>query len=203
MDIGINDIRNTQNMQNLKNTKRQDDNFAETIQLPNRDMSKGHAPYDYLAKDGEIDYNGVIFRLDTKQNQLKLGDTSDKSQCLNIQLSGGGYLIVNKDNLGQLSDAIGMFNAKDQFLILNALMMERKIKETKGEIEEADAIMIGGKAYTQKEWDQTIAHFDEAEENLQEQVDQVEEEAAQKAMSESDIHIAYERMRKPRRDKTE
>lgn len=203
MDIGINDIRNTQNIQNLKNTKRQDDSFAETIQLPNRDMSEGHAPYDYLAKDGEIDYNGVIFRLDTKKNQLKLGDTSDKSQCLNIQLSGGGYLVVNKDNLGQLADAISMFNAKDQFLILNALMMERKIKETKGEIEEADAIMIGGKAYTQKEWDQTIAHFDEAEENLQEQVDQVEEEAAQKAMSESDIHIAYERMRKPRRDKTE
>ena len=61
--------------------------------------------------------------------------------------------------------------------------------------------MIGGKAYTQKEWDQTIDRFDEAEENLQEQVDQAEEEAAQKAMSESDIHIAYERMRKPRRDK--
>ena len=111
-------------------------------------------------------------------------------------------MVVNKDNLGQLSDAISMFNAKDQFLILNALMMERKIKETKGEIEEADSIMIGGKAYTQKEWDQTIDRFDEAEENVQEQVDQAEEEAAQKEMSESDIHIAYERMRKPRRDKT-
>ena len=202
MELGINDIRNTQNIQNLKSAKRQDDSFADTIQLPNRDMSGGHAPYDYLAKDGEINYNGVIFQLDTKQNQLLLGDTSDKSKCLNIQLSGGGYLVVNKDNLGQLSDVIGMFNAKDQFLILNALMMERKIKETKGEIEEADSIMIGGKAYTQKEWDQTIDRFDEAEENLQEQVDQAEEEAAQKAMSESDIHIAYERMRKPRRDKT-
>ena len=177
MDLGINDIRNTQNIQNLKSAKRQDDSFAETIQLPNRDMSEGHAPYDYLAKDGEIDYNGVIFRLDTKQNQLKLGDTSDKSQCLNIQLSGGGYLIVNKDNLGQLSDAIGMFNAKDQ--------------------------LIGGKAYTQKEWDHTLARFDEVEEHLQEEVDQAEEEALKKQMAESDIHIAYERMRKPRRDKTE
>ena len=117
-------------------------------------------------------------------------------------MSGGGYLVVNKDNLGQLSDAISMFNAKDQFLILNALMMERKIKETKDEIEEADSIMIGGKAYTQKEWDRTIDRFDEAEENLQEQVDRAEEEAAQKGNVESDIHIAYERMRKPRRDKT-
>ncbi len=60
---------------------------------------------------------------DSKQNQLQLGDTSDKSKCLNIQLFGGGYLVVNKDNLGQLSDAISMFNAKDQFLILNVLMM--------------------------------------------------------------------------------
>ena len=177
MDLGINDIRNTQNIQNLKSAKRQDDSFAETIQLPNRDMSGGHAPYDYLAEDGEINYNGVIFQLDTKQNQLLLGDTSDKSKCLNIQLSGGGYLVVNKDNLGQLSDAISMFNAKDRFL-------------------------IGGKAYTQKEWNQTIDRFDEAEENLQEQVDQAEEDAVKKAMSESDIHTAYERMRKPRRDKT-
>ena len=202
MDLGINDIRNTQNIQNLKSAKRQDDSFADTIQLPNRDMSGGRAPYDYLAEDGEINYNGVIFQLDTKQNQLLLGDTSDKSKCLNIQLSGGGYLVVNKDNLGQLSDAISMFNAKDQFLILNALMMERKIKEVKGEIEEADSVMIGGKAYTQKEWDHTLARFDEAEEHLQEEVDQAEEEAVQKAMSESDVHIAYERMRKPRRDKT-
>ena len=46
MDLGINDIRNTQNIQNLKSAKRQDDSFAETIQLPNRDMSEGHAPYD-------------------------------------------------------------------------------------------------------------------------------------------------------------
>ena len=150
MELGINDIRNTQNIQNLKSAKRQDDSFADTIQLPNRDMSGGHAPYDYLAKDGEINYNGVIFQLDTKQNQLLLGDTSDKSKCLNIQLSGGGYLVVNKDNLGQLSDAISMFNAKDQFLILNALMMERKIKETKGEIEEADSIMIGGRLIRKK-----------------------------------------------------
>ena len=50
MDLGINDIRNTQNIQNLKSAKRQDDSFAETIQLPNRDMSEGHAPYDYLAE---------------------------------------------------------------------------------------------------------------------------------------------------------
>mgnify|MGYP000093821711 FL=1 len=51
MELGINDIRNTQNIQNLKSAKRQDDSFADTIQLPNRDMSGGHAPYDYLAKD--------------------------------------------------------------------------------------------------------------------------------------------------------
>ena len=51
MELGINDIRNTQNIQNLKSAKRQDDSFADTIQLPNRDMSGGHAPYDYLAKE--------------------------------------------------------------------------------------------------------------------------------------------------------
>ena len=60
MNLGINDIRNTQNIQNLKGAKRQDDSFADTIQLPNRDMSGGHAPYDYLAEDGISYFWGTL-----------------------------------------------------------------------------------------------------------------------------------------------
>ncbi len=117
-------------------------------------------------------------------------------------MSGGGYLVVNKDNLGQLSDAISMFNAKDQFLILNALMMERKIKGNQGRDRRSRLHHDRWKGLYAKRVGSTIDRFDEAEENLQEQVDQAEEEAAQKGNVESDIHIAYERMRKPRRDKT-
>ena len=62
MDLGINDIRNTQNIQNLKSAKRQDDSFADTIQLPNRDMSGGHAPYDYLAKELQWRYLSIRYQ---------------------------------------------------------------------------------------------------------------------------------------------
>ena len=96
MELGINDIRNTQNIQNLKSAKRQDDGFADTIQLPNRDMSGGHAPYDYLAEDGEINYNGVIFQLDTKQNQLLPYNYNYNKQLQEVE-----HKYIQLDQMGQ------------------------------------------------------------------------------------------------------
>ncbi|MDE6517540.1 MAG: hypothetical protein K2L18_06815, partial [Acetatifactor sp.] len=62
-------------------------------------------PYGYLAKDGVITYNGVTFTCDEKTNSICLGDMTDKKQVINIPLSGGGHLKVNRQNLGQLSKA--------------------------------------------------------------------------------------------------
>lgn len=93
-------------------------------------------PYYYMAKDGIIDYNGVVFVCDVEHKALCLGDTSDKSKCLNIPLSGGGSLIVNRDSLGSLAKAIGMFSPEDVNLIMRAIAEDAKVQQMKQQIED-------------------------------------------------------------------
>ena len=53
---------------------------------------KQACPYEYLAKDGVIEYNGIVFACDTENNAISLGDVSDKSKVITVRLSGGGTL---------------------------------------------------------------------------------------------------------------
>lgn len=96
-------------------------------------------PYGHLAKDGEIVYNGVIFVCDEETNSICLGDMSDKKNVLNIPLSGGGHLKVNRNSIGQLSRAAGMFTPEDLNLIMRAVAQDTKIQETLEEIEDEAA----------------------------------------------------------------
>lgn len=93
-------------------------------------------PYSYLAKDGVIDYKGVIFVCDKEHRALRLGDTSNPKNCIHIGLSRGGSLIVNRDNIGDLSKAIGMFSPEDVNLILRAIAEDAKIQQMKQQIED-------------------------------------------------------------------
>lgn len=93
-------------------------------------------PYSYMAKDGIIDYKGVIFVCDTEHKSLCLGNMSDPKKCLNIPLSGGGSLVVNRDNLGDLAKAIGMFSPEDVNLILRAIAEDAKIQQMQQEIDD-------------------------------------------------------------------
>ena len=93
-------------------------------------------PYSYLAKDGVINYKGVIFTCDTKRKALCLGNTSDMSKCIRVSLSGGGSLIVNRDNLGDLAKAIGMFSPEDVNLIMRAIAEDAKIQQMKQQIDD-------------------------------------------------------------------
>ena len=63
------------------------------------------APYSGLAENGMICYKGVMFTCDTENNRICLGDTTDLKKCINIPLAGGGSLLVNRDNLDELSRA--------------------------------------------------------------------------------------------------
>ncbi|MDE6530301.1 MAG: hypothetical protein K2K96_05940 [Lachnospiraceae bacterium] len=104
-----------------------------------------HAPYDYLATDGCINYNGVTFFCDTEKNQLCLGDVSDPHQCLIVSLEDGGTLMVNQDYIGDLGRAITMFTPEDQKRIMYAISMYKKAKELEQEIED-DTAGIGDSA---------------------------------------------------------
>lgn len=104
--------------------------------LEKRRQAANGAPYSYLAKDGMIDYKGVIFVCDDEHRALHLGDTSDRKKCIQIGLSGGGTLIVNRDNLGDLAKAIGMFSPEDVNLILRAIAQDAKIQQMQKEIDD-------------------------------------------------------------------
>lgn len=95
------------------------------------------APYSYLADDsGIIDYHGVIFHCDDEKQQITLGDMSDEKNVLTIPLSKGGCLKVNRNNIGDLAKAIGMFSPEDVNLILRAIAQDNKAREMQMEIDE-------------------------------------------------------------------
>lgn len=121
--------------------------------LADRISGQKKAPYSYLAdEDGNIEYNGVTFVCDYKTNSLCLGDMSDKANVLNIPLSGGGSLKVNRDNIGDLSKAIGMFSPEDINRIMRAIALDNKIRQMKLKIEEdTNSIGEGGGSVTEEE----------------------------------------------------
>lgn len=104
-----------------------------------------HAPYDYMAVDGCINYNGVTFICDTQKNQLCLGDVSNPNNCLIVSLENGGTLMVNHDKIGNLNHAITMFTPEDQKRIMYAVSMYKKAKEVEEKIED-DTAGIGDSA---------------------------------------------------------
>lgn len=107
---------------------------------------KGPAvPYEYLAKDGVINYKGVIFTCNSDWNAICLGDMSNRKNVLTIPLTEGGCLMVNRDNFGDLSQAITMFSPEDQKRILRAIADDKKAQSAQNEIEE-DKNSIGDDA---------------------------------------------------------
>lgn len=95
-------------------------------------------PYGYLARDGVITYNGVQFTCDERKNSICLGDMTDPGQVINIPLSGGGHLKVNRNSLGTLSKAIGMFSPEDANRILRAIHLDTKIQSVQKEVEDLE-----------------------------------------------------------------
>ncbi|MCI6553008.1 MAG: hypothetical protein MR430_05700 [Lachnospiraceae bacterium] len=104
------------------------------------------APYSYLAdENGIIEYKGVIFTCDNERRRLCLGDVSNPDHVIQIPLSQGGCLLVNRNNIGDLGRAISMFSPEDINRILRALSLDAKLRGTEKEIEEWQLDMLTGK----------------------------------------------------------
>ena len=54
---------------------------------------------------------------------------------INIPLSKGGCLRVNRENIGDLARAISMFSAEDIGRIMRAIAQDNKAKEVEWELE--------------------------------------------------------------------
>lgn len=109
--------------------------FGQTL----RSASEKKCPYDYMAKDSIIEYNGVIFNCDYKKNAITLGDMSDQKRVLKINLPSGGSLHVNVENLGDISKAAGMFTPEDLEAIMRAIHEYNHCTRKLNEIEEEES----------------------------------------------------------------
>lgn len=111
-------------------------------------VSEKHAPYDGMADEtGFITYHGVIFRCDKENNQLTLGDVSNPDKTITIPLEAGGSLVVNRDNLGDLSRAITMFSGEDVRRIMTAIAQDAQCTRKQNEIDEMEheaGMKLGG-----------------------------------------------------------
>lgn len=93
-------------------------------------------PYESYANGDTITYNGVVFSCDKEKNAICLGDMSNKGDVLTIPLEGGGSLMVNRNSIGMLADAMSMFSPEDANRIMRAIADDKKAQETQKEIED-------------------------------------------------------------------
>ena len=97
-------------------------------------------PYGNLAQDGVINYNGICFVCDERTNSICLGNMEEKDKVINITLSGGGHLRVNRDNISDLAKAAGMFSPEDLNIIKNGPAERRRFMDA--EICQLDKIYL-------------------------------------------------------------
>ncbi|MDE7029631.1 MAG: hypothetical protein K2P63_06570 [Lachnospiraceae bacterium] len=93
-------------------------------------------PYAGYAVGDTITYNGVVFECDSQANAICLGDMSNRRDVLTIPLEGGGSLMVNRNCIGMLSEALSMFSPEDVNRIMRAIADDNKVQQTQQEIED-------------------------------------------------------------------
>ena len=106
-----------------------------------------NVPYGYLAKDGVIEYNGVIFVCDEQHNAICLGDMTNPKDVITIPLTEGGTLKVNRDNIHDLSKAISMFSPEDIRRIMEAIATDTKCRQMQQEMDETVNSITGSTTY--------------------------------------------------------
>ncbi len=134
MDYNVNSSDTTTKKKRSLSTN-ETESFGKTLQAE----TEKKCPYGFLAKDGVINYNGVVFVCDYKQNAITLGNMYEKEKVLKIALPSGGSLHVNVDNIDQLANAASMFTPEDLNAIMRAIHEYNHCTRKRMEIEEEKA----------------------------------------------------------------
>ena len=139
-EMGINEVQNAKSFDllSLQGERKTDstDRSSSFSKILGEKQQK--CPYSHLAKDGLIEYNGVIFVCDYKRNSICLGDMSNPKNVLNISLPSGGNLKVNVDSFGDLSKAAGMFSPADLNAIMRAIAQYNHCTKKLNELDEEE-----------------------------------------------------------------
>ncbi len=130
-----NGMKAGQGMSSLK--IEEEDSFSSVLlEKLNGTYQESKVPYNHLAKDGVIEYNGVVFVCDEINQAICLGDMNDRQNVISIELENGGRLMVNRNNFSELQYAITMFSPEDINRILRAIADDQKAQKELLEIEE-------------------------------------------------------------------
>lgn len=111
-------------------------NIGRTVLKYSDETAYANTYFRLADERGILNYRGTKFTCDYKSNALKLGDCSNLNNCIRIALAGGGSLVVNKDSIDGLINAISMFSPEDVESILRALQKERMKQKALNEKEE-------------------------------------------------------------------
>ncbi len=115
--------------------------FLKIFNNTAKEYVQDNRPCEYFSladSTGHIGYKSAIFYCNRDGNRLELGNVSDESKCIRIKLSKGGTLLVNRENIDELLMSISMFSAKDQGLIMQAVMKDKIATEAKKREETRD-----------------------------------------------------------------
>ena len=123
-------------LEEIKNTYEAGINKSLYFVTKLNESYKQQFPYENLAENGIITYNGVTFNCDSQKNAICLGDMSNVKNVITIPLSDGGSLMVNRDNIGELADAMSMFSPEDIKRIMCAIADDKKAQEVQNTIDE-------------------------------------------------------------------
>ncbi len=136
--MGIFEITNMQSQNYTKNVKQSIVEGSEDNAFFSKLLSdkRKKCPYNHLAKDGLIEYNGVTFVCNYKTNSICLGDMSNPREVLNISLPSGGNLKVNINNIDDLAKATGMFSPADLNAIMRAIAQYNHCTSKRNELDE-------------------------------------------------------------------
>lgn len=130
-------MNHVQGMQSMK-TEEETSFSSVLLEKMNGTYQESKVPYSHLAKDGVIEYNGVIFVCDEVNQAICLGDMNDRKNVISIELENGGRLMVNRNNFSELQNAITMFSPEDINRILRAIADDQKAQKELLEIEEME-----------------------------------------------------------------
>ena len=146
------------------------DETSESFGSHLSEASEKKCPYNFLAKDGIINYNGVIFECDYQQNAITLGNMYEKEKSKPIEDTA-------EEN--ETPDAEKEPEIKENSLIeqINTYKTElyHKILNNETEVK----IQIGNQEFTEKEWDKLMERIDKDLDDIQEALKEKEEKQAE------------------------
>ncbi|WP_026658907.1 hypothetical protein [Butyrivibrio sp. AC2005] len=148
--MNIEGIKDTDNQNHIythslkpEDNKASRSTFLEIFNSRAQDYVQDKRPCEYFDmadKNGFISYKRAVFVCNYNNNTLELGNCSDERNCIRVKLSKGGSLLVNRDNIDDLLMSISMFSAKDQGLIMQAVMKDKMAQEAKRKSEEHEEV---------------------------------------------------------------